>query len=104
MHDGSTFRRQITKRRSAITLHLGTRRIRQRNEDFADAHLQKLTLEFVCRRINFCHLIVETPPTAQGQDSNTRRHLALYVHRYFENKFLDRLYSPSLDNRQLVLF
>lgn len=40
MHPGHTLGGQIAKGRSAITLHLRARRIRQRNEDFADAHLQ----------------------------------------------------------------
>ena len=38
---------QITKGRGAITLHLGARRIRQRNKDFTDAHLQQLTFELI---------------------------------------------------------
>lgn len=45
-----TLRGQIPEGRSTVTLHLGAGGIRQRNEDLADTHLQKLALEFIYKK------------------------------------------------------
>ena len=42
-----TLRRQVTQSRSTVTLNLRASGVRERNQNFADAHLEQLSLQLI---------------------------------------------------------
>ena len=99
--DRLTLRRQVPKRSGTIALHLDARRVGERNKHLANAHLEQLRLEVVCRQLQSI-ISGSFQLTAERQNRNTSCHLALDRQWDLQHQILDPLHRASLDDRALV--